>query len=151
MDVNEIEKFSELIKKAGNRVAMTVTDGIVDVYYDDLKDFPLDLIERAISYAYHDRNPEDDFLKTKMVSSLEIENAANRIVEEESQKEHAKCPKCDGLAWIIAERKDGKIIVHPCQCLYNKAIEMTTNKVQKYRVNNRFREIIIKSYEAHQK
>lgn len=153
MNPSEKKEFSNLITKAGNRVARTVGADIVDAYYDDLKDFPLDLIERAISHAYHDRNPEDEFLKTKMVSSIEIENAANRIVEEESQKEHAKCPKCGGLAWIAEKRAIGQLVAHPCECLFNRASEalLARGKSSRDRMNRRHWEAIVRSYEAYQR
>jgi len=153
MDSKEKGDFRKLIQKAGNRVARTVTADIVDAYYDDLKDFPLNLIERAINYAYHDRNPEDDFLKTKMVSSIEIVSAANRIAEEESQKENVRCPKCEGTAWIVEERATGQLVAHPCECLYNRAAEALVAKSQtaQFRKNFRHWETIVKCYEAYQK
>ena len=149
MNPQEKKDFSNLITKAGAKVARTVTADIVDAYYDDLKDFPLGLIERAISYAYHDRSPEDEFLKTKMVSSIEIEQAANKIVEEDSQKEYAKCPKCDGKAWIVGKRATGQLIAHPCVCLYNRASEMLAANSRS--ANRRHWETIVRSHEAYQR
>lgn len=155
MDHSEKEKkeFSELIQEAGNKVARTVTAGIVDAYYDYLKDFPLDLIERAINQAYHDRDPDDLFLKTQMVTSIEIEQMASRIVEEESRAEHAKCPKCGDRAWIEEERTDGRLVAHPCECLYNRATKALMMKSNSARGRKNFRhwETIVKSYEAYQR
>lgn len=153
MDSKEKGDFRKLIQQAGNKVARVVTADIVDAYYDELKDFPLGLIGRAISYAYHDRSPEDDFLKTKMVSAIEIENAANKIAEEESSAENVKCPKCEGRAWIVEARATGQLVAHPCECLYNRAAEAMAAKAAtaRGRKNYRIWETIIKSYEAHQK
>ena len=72
-DPKEKEEFSRLIKKAGAKVAKTVTAEIIDAYCDYLKDYPLDLIERAINQAYRDRDQDDIWLKTQIVTSLEIE------------------------------------------------------------------------------
>lgn len=153
MDSKEKGEFRQLIQKAGNKVARIVTADMVDAYYDYLKDFPLDLIERAINQAYHDRDPDDIFLKTQMITSLEIEQMASRIVEEESQVEHSKCPKCDGRAWIVEERATGQLVAHPCECLFDRASKalLTPNKSARDRINARSWKVIVKSYEAYQK
>ena len=153
MDSKEKAEFRQLIQKAGNKVARTVTADVVDAYYDYLKDFPPDLIEKAINQAYHERDPDDVFLKTQMVTSIEIEQVATRIVEEASNAEHAKCPKCDGIAWIIEKRSDGRLVAHPCECLYNRASEalMGKSKTAQFRKNFRHWETIVKSYEIHQR
>ena len=153
MGPTEKADFRKLIQKAGNKVARNVTADIVDAYYDYLKDFPLGLIEKAINQAYHERDPDDLFLKTQMVTSIEIEQVASRIVEEESSAEHAKCPKCNGRTWIVEERATGQLIAHPCECLYNRAAEALVAKAQtaKGRKNFRHWETIVKSYEAYQK
>ena len=152
MDSKEKAEFRQLIQKAGNKVARTVTADVVDAYYDYLKDFPLGLIERAINQAYHERDPDDLFLKTQMVTSIEIEQVASRIVEEQSSAEHAKCPKCDGMAWIVPKRVDGRLIAHPCECLYARASEALASKSQTAmgRKNSRHWQTIVKSYEAYQ-
>lgn len=149
----EKEDFYVLIKRAASKVARTATADIVDGYYDYLKDFPLDLIERAINHAYRNRDPDDIFLLTQMVSSLEIEKAANGIVEEENRTEHAMCPKCEGRMWIIEERKDGRVITHPCECLYDKATKALVMKSSSVmgKKNSRYWKTIVRSYETYQK
>jgi len=153
MNPQEKGDFRKLIQKAGNKVARVVTADIVDAYYDYLKDFPLDLIEKAINQAYRDRDPDDLYLKTQMVTSIEIEQAASMIVEEKSNAEHAKCPKCEGKAWIVEQRATGQLVAHPCECLYNRAAEALVAKSQtaKFRKNFRHWETIVKSYEAYQR
>ena len=153
MDSKEKGDFRKLIQKAGNKVARNVTTEIVDAYYDYLKDFPLGLIEKAINQAYHERDPDDLFLKTQMVTSIEIEQVASRIVEEESDVEHVKCPKCGGRAWIVEERATGQLIAHPCECLYNRAAEALASKMLTAtgRKNYRHWQTIVKGYEAYQK
>lgn len=153
MNPKDREDFSELIKKAGNKVARIVTADIVDAYYDYLKDFPLGLIERAINRAYRNRDPEDIFLLTQMVSSLEVEKAAMQIIEEESRAEEARCPKCKGRSWLVEERKNGQLVAHPCECLYNKAAKalMMKSKSVRERKNVRYWGAIARSYEAYQK
>jgi len=152
-DPKEIEDFSDLIRKAANKMAKTATADIVDAYYDYLKDYPLALIERAINQAYRDRDPDDLYLRTQMVSSLEIELAAKAILEEEGRAERARCSKCGGMAWIVEERKDGRIVAHPCECLYNRAAKalIAKGKLGRDRRHARYYETIVKSYEAYQR
>lgn len=153
MNPKEKEDFAELIRKAANKMAKTVRADIVDAYYDYLKDYPLALIERAINQAYRERDPDDIYLRTQMVSSIEIEQAAKAIIEEEGQAERARCSKCGGMAWIVEERKDGRIVAHPCECLYNRASKalVAKGKSGKDRMNSRYWETIVKSYEAYQR
>lgn len=152
-DPEEIKAFHILIKRAASKVARTVTAEIVDGYYDYLKDLPLDLIERAINHAYHDRDQEDRYIMTQIVSAIEIEQAASRIVEEQNRAERAKCPKCEGKKWIVEEKKDGPLVAHPCECLYNLASDALVAKGKSAwdRTNRRYWETIARSYEAYQK
>ena len=152
-DPNEKKAFHVLIKRAASKVSKIATVDIVDGHYDYLKDFPFDLIERAINRAYRNRDPDDIFLLTQMVSALEIEKAAVQIIEEESRAEEAKCPKCKGSSWLVEERKDGQLVAHPCECLYDKASKllMMKNKSTRDRMNARCWGAIVRSYEAYQK
>ena len=151
MNFNEKPDFAKLIKKAGAKVAKTTTAEIIDAYYDYLKDFPLDLIERAINQAYRDRDPDDIWLKTQIVTSLEIEQAAKAIITEEGQMEHARCSKCGGMRWIVEERKNGQLVAHPCECLYQMATEALKKKNTTARKNHKYLKMIARSYEAYQR
>ena len=151
MNFNEKPEFIKLIKRAASKVAKIATAEIVDGYYDYLKDYPLDLIERAINQAYRDRDPDDLWLKTQMVTSLEIEQAAKSIIEEENRSEQARCSKCGGMRWIVEERADGSIVAHPCECLYKMVTDTLKKKNTTTNKNRKYMEMIAASYEAYQR
>ena len=86
-----------------------------------------------------------------MVTSLEIELAAKAIVVEEGRMERAKCSKCEGQRWIVEERKDGQLVAHPCECLYQMATDALQKKNTTARKNHKYLKVIANSYEAYQR
>ncbi|MFH1625607.1 MAG: hypothetical protein ABID54_10720 [Pseudomonadota bacterium] len=165
MVLNDKPKLQEILDNKATLVGRVIEKADVDAYFDYLQAFPLDLIDKAATQALRDRDPEDVFLKTQMVTAIEIEQAASRIIEVRSEAESGKCPMCGNSRWIAEnvrmkiKTKDGtekeieKLVAHPCECLYKMAADILRHKSRSHkdRENDHFRDTVIKSYEAYQK
>jgi len=158
MNFNEKGSFSEIMRKAGMLVSKMISIEEIESRFEYLEDYPIKIIEKAVTYAYDSRDPQDEFLKTQIVTGLEIKNAANEIIETEGKKTGSvsSCKVCHGNGWIAEEVRDasypkGHLVAHPCQCLYNSVKEELLHKRKFNPERDSWLQTVVKCHEAYQR
>lgn len=116
MDFTDKATFAKEMERMARLVTRKTETDEIDSYFKYLQDYKIETIGRAIDKAYRDRDPDDVYLKTKMLSANEIKFAADDILKIEGGEKDFGCSKCIG-GWVVMKRSDAQPIAHRCECL----------------------------------
>lgn len=150
MDFNDKVAFRKKMEETAIKVDRKLDKEQCDVFFDDLKDYSIRIIEKAMDQALQDRDPEDIFLRRAMLTIPEIRQAAEELSKEKKTTLKLGCLKCEPTnGWITEMTKDGRFIAHPCDCLAEivKAELKKKNRSRVSRENDRHRRGILVAYE----
>ena len=118
MDFNDKPAFRIKMQNIARKIDRKLDDEQCDVYFDDLKEFTINIVEKAMDLALRDRDPDDIFLKRAILTIPEIRQAAEDLIKEKRTTLKLGCLKCEPtLGWTTETTKDGRFIAHPCDCL----------------------------------
>ena len=151
MDFNDKPAFRNKKEKIAHKVDRKLDDEQCDVYFDDLKEFTINIVEKAMDLALRDRDPDDIFLRRAMITIPEIRQAAEDLIKEKRTTLKLGCLKCEPtLGWITETTKDGRFIAHPCDCLAEivRARLKNKNRTRADREYDKFRRETLIAYEV---
>ena len=94
MNFNDKPAFMEKMQQIARKVDRKVDDEICDVFFDDLKDFSIEITEQAMDLALRDRDPDDAFLRRAMLTTPEIRQAAEELINKRKETGKLGCEKC---------------------------------------------------------
>jgi len=157
MNFNDKGSFSEKMMEMARVMGPIIDDSDVDAYFNQLDEYPIEIVVRAIDVAIHIRDPEDKFLEKTLITLPEILGAIKKITKPPEGKVGtvASCRICEGMGWIAtAKDEKGRFIAWPCECLYNSAKESLASKQRptaSAEVSRRCCKNIVVAYEYHQK
>lgn len=150
MDFNDKPVFRAKMEKIARKVDRKLDEDQCDVYFDDLKDFPIKIIEKAMDQALRDRDPDDAFLTRAMLTIPEIRRATDDLIKEKKITGKLGCEKC-GITkgWLTETTKDGRYVAHPCDCLAEIVRDELKRKgrTRSDRMDDRSREGTLIAYE----
>lgn len=151
MNFNDRADFAKKLKEMAIVTGRTIDDEDTKAYFNQLEEYPIKLVLKGMDRALRDRDPDDMFLKTVLVTVPEIRAAIEEIMKpSEEESRVSKCKKCNGNGWITSEDKFKRLIARPCECLYETAKEALKKKGKPSHLDA-FKKRIINAYEYHQK
>ncbi len=151
MHFNDKPELRKKLVEMGRAVGRNIDTEDANAYFNQLEEFPIDLIARGMDKALRDRDPNDIYLRTTIVTVPEIRAAIEDLAKPEEGQlgTIASCQICHGTAWIMGHDKDKRAIAWPCACLYAVAKEaLKTKSKSTSRENHNKR--IVRAYEYHQ-
>ena len=150
MEFKDKVAFKIKMEKTAIKFDRKINDEQCEVYFDDLKDYPIKVVEKAMDQALRDRDPEDMFLIRAMLTIPEIRAAADDLINKNKVTGRLGCEKC-GITkgWITETTKDGRYVAHPCDCLAEMVRDELKRKARTRadRDNDRHLEDILIAYE----
>lgn len=150
MEFNDKPAFMEKMEQIARKVDRKVDIELCDVYFDDLKDFSIEIVMNAMDLALRDRDPDDAFLTRAMLTIPEIRRVADELIKGKKIKGKLGCDKCvPTKGWILEITKTGRTIAHPCDCLA-EVVRTELNRKSRTRtdrMDDRHREDILVAYE----
>lgn len=150
MEFNDKPAFRTQMQKIARKVDRKIDDEQCNIFFDDLKDFPIATVENAMDLALRDRDPDDAFLTRAMLTIPEIRRAADELIKGKKVKGKLGCEKClPTRGWILETTKTGRAVAHPCDCLAEvvKAELSRKSRTRTDRMDDRHREDILVAYE----
>jgi len=150
MNFNDKPTFMKKMQQVARKVDRKIDDEQCDVFFDDLKDFSIEVIERAMDLALRDRDPDDVFLRRAMLTTPEIRQAAEELINKKKETGKLGCEKClPTKGWILEIAKSGRAIAHPCDCLADivRRELNAKNRTRASRIDDKHREDILVAYE----
>jgi len=152
MNDDDRKEFADKMTEMATVLGRPIDGEDISAYFNQLKDYPVDIVIKGIDQALQDRDPEDEFLKLTMITLPEIRGAIERISAKELGKvgEVANCKECHGQGWITSEDESGGFTARPCKCLYTVARHTMASKKKptaKEIDSRRHAEEIVKAYE----
>ena len=150
MEFRDKIAFKIKMEKIARKVDRKLDDEQCDIFFDDLKDFSIKIIEQAMDLALRDREPNDAFLTRAMLTAPEIRRAANELIDKKKETGKLGCEKClPTKGWILEITKEGRVIGHPCDCLADvvRAELGRKSRTRTDRMDDRHREDILVAYE----
>jgi len=117
MDFEDRSDFAKKMMEMSAVVQRPVDDDDIAAYFNHLKEYPLDLVCKAMDKALRDRDPQDVFKETMLVNVPEIRAAIDRMLTDEHEGLEIGCEECNGTGWILQERKDKSSVAVKCECL----------------------------------
>ena len=150
MEFNDKVAFKIKMEKTAIKFDRKINDDQCDVYFDDLKDYPIEVVEKAMDQALRDRDPDDMFLIRAMLTIPEIRLAADDLISKNKVTGKLGCEKCGFTkGWIMETTKSGRFVAHPCDCLAEIARDELKRKgrTRADRDNDRHLEDILIAYE----
>lgn len=153
MDFSDKPELKVMLERANKKVGRSVSQDDIEFFYDELKEYPIKILEKAVENAMRNRDPDDAFLHRAMLTVQETRAAVEKILEETPTKGKVGCERCGGNAWITSEDKLGRLVAWPCVCLYNAAQEALAKKGKKGGLSHidGYRKQIVDAYEYHEK
>ena len=151
MNFNDRPEFAKKLKEMAKVVGRFPDDEDVKAYFNQLEEYPIDLIAKGMDKALRDRDPTDVFMQNSLVTVPEIRVAIEDLARpaEGQIGTVAGCKKCSGGGWIMGQDEEKKAISWPCSCLYAVCKE-TQGKKGKWS-DDAWRKRIIRTYENHQR
>ena len=150
MEFKDKPAFRTKMEKIARKVDRKLDVEQSDVFFDDLKDFPINVVEKAMDLALRDRDPDDAFLTRAMLTVPEIRRAAEELIKDKKVIGKIGCEKClPTKGWILEITETGRAIAHPCDCLAEvaKAELKRKSRNRADRMDDRHREGILVAYE----
>lgn len=151
MHFNDRPELRNKLVEMATVVGRTVDSDEADAYFNQLEEYPIDLITKGMDKALRDRDPTDIFIQNSIVTVPEIRAAIEDMARPEEGQigTVAGCKKCNGGGWIMGQDEKKRTIAWPCQCLYNVAKE-ALGKKGKWS-DDAWKKRVISAYEYHQK
>ena len=151
MNFNDRPEFTKKLKEMAKVVGRFPDDEDVKAYFNQLEEYPIELIIKGMDKALRDRDPSDIFYKNALVTVPEIRAAIEDMARPEEGKTGtvAGCKKCHGGGWIMGQDQQKRTIAWPCSCLY-AVCKQALGKKGKWS-DDAWKKRIIKAYEYHQK
>lgn len=152
MNFNDKPAFAEKLKEISRVVGRQIEEADVEAYYNQLDEYPVDLVTRAMDLALKSRDPDDMFTMNMLPTVPEIQAAITALLrpaEEEAKGTVASCPICSGNGWISSGG-----VAWPCKCLYEAAKEALKRKKRVGSEEVRldvYRKRIVGAFERHDK
>jgi len=117
--MNDTDKslFLEKMKEIGNTVDRKITPEQVDSYFKHLKDYPIDIVCKAMDKALGERNGDDIYLTRTILTVPEIKQQAEKLAEATREEQKVGCEKCNYTGFILTDRPDAQPIARRCECL----------------------------------
>ena len=143
-------QFKESLERAARKVSKDISQNDVEFFYDELKEYPFEILKAAIIKAMDDRDPFDIYLHRAILTVQETKAAVEKILEGTLTEGRVGCERCGSNAWIMSEDEKGRLVAWPCECLYNVAKEALAAKKGGSHINT-FRRRVVKAYEHHEK
>jgi len=157
MNFSDRIRFSKEIMKIATSLSRTIDDEDMSVFFNQLEEHPIELVIKGMDQALRDRDPDDPYIKTMMLTVPEIRGAIDRMTEIQEEEEGTiiGCKICKGIGWMTGMNGIGHLIAWPCECLYNSA-KRALEKSGKRRSSmdrsiDAIKRKIVKAYEYHQK
>jgi len=150
MDLKDKPSFRKKMEEVAIKLDRKLDKEQCEVFFKDLRDYPIKIIEKAFDQALKDRDPDDIFLKRAMITIPEIRQVAEDLRREKILIPKIGCERCQPVrGWIIEITKSGRYIAHPCDCLAEmvKAELRRKNRTRADRDHDRYRKGILASYE----
>lgn len=158
MNLTDLGDFSEALSGSARIVGRTVGEKEMKSMFNFLINYPLKVVLKAMDRALRKRDPEDIFLKTALVTGIEIEQAIEEIIDESIPEgvegKVSRCKICNGNGWLTSEDESKRLVAHPCKCLYEAAQEALRKKKRPGSMEARLdqeRKRIVASYEIYEK
>jgi len=150
MDLKDKPAFRNKMDQIALKLDRKLDEEQYKVYFDDLKSYPIKIIEKAMDQALRDRDPEDVFLRRAMITTPEIRQAAEDLINRKKKAGKVGCEKCKPtLGWITETTKTGRFVAHPCDCLA-EIVRSELNRKNRSRADrdyDKYRLGIIAAYE----
>jgi len=117
--MNETDRplFLEKLKEMANTVDRKITPEQIDSYFKHLKDYPIDIVCKAMDKALDDRNADDIYLIRTILTVPEIRQQAENLAKATREENKVGCEKCNYTGFILADRPDAQPIARRCECL----------------------------------
>ena len=150
MNFNDKPVFMKKMEQIAKKVDRKLDREQCDVFFDDLKDYPIEIVLKAMDMALRDRDPDDVFLTRAMLTVQEIRRAADELIKDKKEKGKLGCEKClPTKGWILEITKAGRAVGHPCDCLAEvvRAELKRKGRTRADRMDDRHREDILVAYE----
>jgi len=153
MDFNDKPAFMKKLNHIAIKLDRKLNEEQCQVFFDDLKDLTIDVVERAMDLALRDRDPDDVFLTRAMLTIPEIRRAAEELIKDKDKKVKGRlgCEKClPTKGWILGITKTGRAVASPCDCLADivRAHLKKKNRTRADRIDDKHREDILVAYEV---
>jgi len=151
MNFNDRPEFAKKLKEMAKVVGRFPDDEDMNAYFNQLEEYPIDLITKGMDKALRDRDPTDIFMQNSIVTVPEIRAA----IEDMARPEEGQigtvggCKKCNGSGWITGQDEKKRTIAWPCSCLY-AVCKQALGKKGKWS-DDAWKKRIIRVYENHQK
>jgi len=151
MNFNDRPEFARKLKELTKVVGRVLDDEDVKAYFNQLEEFPIDLITKAMDKALRDRDPEDIFYKNALVTVPEIRAAIEDMARPQEGQigTVSGCKKCNGGGWIMGQDEKKRAIAWPCSCLY-AVCKQALGKKGKWS-DDSWKKRIIRAHENHEK
>lgn len=92
--------FYDKLFRAHKKVGRTIGREEADVFFEDLREYPIELVLKGIDRANRDRDYDDVFQRNKMLETSEIRKAIEKVLASPGIK-RSGCEKCQGTTWIL--------------------------------------------------
>lgn len=123
MNFNEKPQFIIELKKMARQVSLKINEEkdddalMVEGYWENLHEYPLDVIKKAIQNAIRSRDEDNTYYFRAMITVPEIRVESRKILEKDSGvRKKSGCDKCSGSTWILMKVKGKSPIAHRCEC-----------------------------------
>jgi hypothetical protein len=122
MNFNERPQFIEELQKMARQVSQKINEEkdsdilLINGYWENLNEFPLDIIKKAIQNAIRSRDNDPAYYFRAMITVPEIRVEARRLLESSHIRLKSGCEKCSGSTWIMEKVKGKSPMSHRCEC-----------------------------------
>jgi len=122
MNFNEKPQFVEELKKMARQVSQKINEEndsdalLIKGYWENLNEFPLDVIKKAIQNAIRSRDDDPAYYFRAMITVPEIRVEARKLLTDDTGRVKSGCEKCSGSTWILMKVKGASPIAHRCEC-----------------------------------
>jgi len=117
MDFEDRKDFANQMVEMAAIVQRPVDDEDIAAYFNHLKEYPLGLVCDAMDKAFRDRDPQDMYMKTLLITVPEIQTAIDEMLAVEHKALKIGCKECNDTGLILKNRKDKSIYAIKCKCL----------------------------------
>ena len=148
--------FSNKMMEMAKVMGPVIDDEDIEAYFNQLGEYSVEIIVKAIDMAIHLRDPDDKFLEKTLITLPEILGAIHKLIKppEGEPGTVASCKACHGMGWIAGEDEKKRLVSWPCKCLYNSAKENVGKKRRPTAAteeSQRCAKSIVAAYEYHQR
>ena len=107
--------FYNKLFRAHKKVGRTIGREEADVFFEDLQEFPIEVVLKGIDRANQDRDYDDVFQRNKMLETGEIRSAIKKVLASPGNK-RSGCDKCEGTTWILEDVPGQQPKAKRCVC-----------------------------------